>query len=264
MSVSQPASHLLPTSRSLKRVCFICEAIKKGGVTPRFKELFPNLPNQTQILFKARHFFLIPDDSPVVENHLLAVSRNHALSCAGLSKEEFGELLELREYARIALETNYHGWLYFEHGTGKTKEGEIASCGACFGVEHAHQHFLPIPQSIDKNRLFQYLTKQVQKEIRLLPIKLNTPWELLWYKEKPYLYIEVDGKKHIFFPSEEDASVFIPSQFIRYLVGYFFKVPVDHWDLTHLHTHHRDLEKKRIMETVKKFKQYGIQEKSRT
>jgi diadenosine tetraphosphate (Ap4A) HIT family hydrolase len=232
--------------------CPFCFAIK-SGVTPRFKQLLPKYPT-TDILFQNKSFFLVPDDSPLVPNHLLLIFKGHFLSCASISAKDYPNLLALKEKA-----SKFLSWanpkaliIFFEHGAGKIKNNKVR-CGACLGIDHAHMHIVPI-LSKSKINPFQYLTMKIQKTLKVssLTISLN---ELLKYKLKPYLYLENNDKINLFFPTKEDVY-FIPSQFMRRLIGLYLRLPDNDWDLRHLHREHRDLERKRVYETIKKFRDY--------
>lgn len=233
--------------------CLICSSIALGGVTPRFKELFPDSSPNRQILFQNKSFFLIPDDSPITQDHLLLVSKKHFLSCACLPSTNYSHFLDLKKIAQDYL-TRINpddSVLFFEHGAGKIKNN-IARCGACLGVDHAHMHALPIPKL--KNDFFQYLTAQIESILKTTRLEIS-PKKLLEYKNYPYLYLEENGKIRLFIVSPKDAYC-IPSQYIRRLLSPCLNLKDYDWDLRHLHSDHRNIEIHRVRKTLNMFKSY--------
>lgn len=235
--------------------CMLCSGIESGGATPRFRELFPEKKPADQILMRDADFLLIPDDSPVVQDHLLLITQRHVPSCANIPSEEYPRFLELKRKAQEVFTSKSPDTsvLLFEHGTTKVN-GTVIRCGACLGVDHAHMHAVPYHKPSQDSQLLQFLTGNVQRLLGLAPLEISQD-ELLRFGNQPYLYLEENGKINIFPTSQENASV-IPSQFIRRLIGAYFNLG-DHWDLRHLHSMHRDLEKEMVGQTIDKFKAHG-------
>lgn len=236
--------------------CIFCSAIKPGGVTPKFQELFPELSCQQQVLLENKAFLLIPDDSPIIQDHLLLISKQHVLSCASLAPEDYLEFLDLKKRACDFLRwaSPSSSVLFFEHGSGRIKDN-VVRCGTSLGIDHAHTHALPIPPEIaEDTACLQSLIDQAQNILQIPSSKVS-PDDLLRYKDQPYILLEANGEINLFTPQAENAR-YIPSQFVRRLLGSYLGLPDSDWDLRHLHSVHRDLEKSRITQTIQRFKNY--------
>lgn len=96
------------------------------------------LPGESAVVAGDRGFLLMPDVAPLVDGHVLLVTRDH-YQCAG----EFGRTMWERalwwrdRVARLYLAAYGNGeLLLFEHGPASPQGG-----GAC--IDHAHWHLLP-------------------------------------------------------------------------------------------------------------------------
>lgn len=237
--------------------CLLCEQIAQGAVTPRFAELFPEIPHSRQILAQNRNLLLIPDDSPITQDHLLIVTKGHFLSLASAPSET---LLAIHQ-AKETLKAFFHQiepdkkLLFFEHGPGQIN-GVIQRCGACAGTDHAHLHVIPLEEN--QPEVIESLNRQITKTLSVSAIEINHPQQMSRYAYKPYLYIEADGLGRLFPPVPQNA-IYIPSQFIRRMLGFYLELPDQDWDLRHLHTQHRDLERQRVWQTLVKFSQFNLE-----
>ncbi|WP_178988501.1 HIT domain-containing protein [Winogradskyella schleiferi] len=164
---------------------------------------FCNPPDKSRILFETKNFYVMLSLGPIVEGYLLINSKEHIESCSLLSEslsEEF-EFVTL-VVKNILIET-YGGCIFYEHGrTGSCLTFTDAN-KHCY---HAHMHCVPVNINISESI-----------KGTLLPIICDT-WEDFRIKAKeynePYLFIEDDGIKKIYFVIKE-----VRRQYIRYLVS---------------------------------------------
>lgn len=233
--------------------CSFCQSIKEGGVTPLFAELFPKLSHGEQILAETQEWFLVPDDSPLVGDHLLIIPKKHGLSCAAKSRKSLAELANLKSRVSSFLAQGLRGEetvFSFEHGAGLVANNCIARCGACGGHDHAHLHLLPLSKG--KGKVLKILRQAIEQTLKLQVLYINNIQNLP-RTNKPYLYLEENQRGLLFFPSEADARL-IPSQFIRMLLGKYLSLPDQDWNFLHIQRGHRDLAKRRIRRTIAKFR----------
>jgi len=101
----------------------------------------------SEILLETSRFVIIADVAPVVEGHILAVSKWHAESAANLGAAALAELVELVAAAEVVVGGAYGPCCVFEHGSG---DGPTDT--AC--IEHAHVHI--VPYSGDLRELSSY------------------------------------------------------------------------------------------------------------
>ncbi|WP_433478994.1 HIT family protein [Spirillospora sp. CA-142024] len=96
------------------------------------------LPGESGVIAGDRDFLLIPDVAPLVEGHLLLVTRDHHQCAGDFGREMWERALHWRDrVARLYREAYRTGeLLLFEHGPATPQGG-----GAC--VDHAHWHLLP-------------------------------------------------------------------------------------------------------------------------
>lgn len=231
--------------------CVFCEQIEQGTVTPRFAELWPGIPHRKQVLAQNKELLVVPDYSPIAQDHLLIITRGHFLSLASTPLET---LLAVQQ-AKKDLEVFFNKTepdktlLFFEHGPGKLN-GVVQHCGACAGADHAHLHVVPLQEK--QPGIIEFLEEKITETLVIPEIEITNPQQMCHYANQPYLYIETDGLGHLFSPRFQDVS-YIPSQFIRRMLGLYLKLPNQDWDVRHLHLEHRDLERQRIWQTLVKF-----------
>lgn len=230
--------------------CIFCEAIAQGYVTPRFRNIFPKISPEKQILYQTNFSILIPDDSPLVQDHLLIVTKHHFISFASTNYEVLLDLENLKKRIIMFIKKidSRKKVLFFEHGPGKINN-RIQRCGSCFGHDHAHLHVVPLKNK--QIEIITFLNKYLTKSLSILPKEINRAQDMMNYFNKPYIYIELNGIRRLFIPSFRNASC-IPSQYIRRVIGLYLQLG-DNYDLRHLHTHHRPLVKKRINKTLDRF-----------
>lgn len=235
--------------------CSFCACINKDkGVTPLFAELFPRLPHRRQILAETKNWFLIPDDSPLVEDHLLIIPKKHLFSCAWADEESKQDLIRLKSklmnflLSYLSIEETI---FVFEHGAGLMGDSCIAPSGQSGGHNHAHLHILPVPRKRN-GEILPVLGQQIRRILKCNPKVIGSLNEFPKIS-RPYLYIEESGVGLIFFPTKSELERFIHPQFLRRLVGEYLSLSDKDWNYLHIQKDHRDLARKRIRKTLEKF-----------
>lgn len=136
-------------------------------------------------LFETRHFWVVCDDHPLVEGHILIIPKKH-LSCVGAyPKNLFKEFVKLYNQCLDFVRNQYGSVASFEHGIiGQT-------------VFHSHVHLFPykgdelaiIPEGKDKlkrinnisqlRKIFtkdgQYLFFSIQNRLWVVDVSLGKP-----------------------------------------------------------------------------------------
>lgn len=243
--------------------CTFCNGFKKmaDGHEDAFFDGYPVLKDCKSLLDKTDNLILIPDIAPLVQDHLLLLTKTHIPSFAALPIEYLGEAeLILR---RVLMKMDeYHPdseIIVFEHGVGLI-EGQVVQCGTCNRTDHAHLHILPLPKTRD-NGVAVILMEQIIKGYSLTPRTANPipslslkpqvgifPYLLLWSSldiRKTYLMIQYS------------LDISIPSQVIRKLLGLeslgLQESDSDLWDWRNLiDLHPREVEKM-VRETIQRW-----------
>lgn len=84
------------------------------------------------ILYETEHFFLLADNAPVVEGHVLILPRAH-FACFGAVPADLDiELLQLKAQVTNFCRETYRAPIFFEHGVYHQT------------VYHAHLHAIPV------------------------------------------------------------------------------------------------------------------------
>lgn len=236
--------------------CVFCEQIEQGTVTPRFAEIYPEIPHRKQILAQNKELLLIPDDSPIVQDHLLIITKGHFLSLASTPLETSLAVQQAKKDLEGFFNKAEPGktLLFFEHGPGQLN-GVVQRCGACAGADHAHLHVVPLQKK--QPGIIAFLKEKIRETLIIPEIEITNPQQMRSYANQPYLFIETDGLGYLFSPRFQDVS-YIPSQFIRRMLGLYLQLPDENWDLRHLHLEHRDRERQRIRQTLVKFSQFSL------
>ncbi len=235
--------------------CTFCQEMDDGSVTPNYKKLFPKSKPESQIVAENESWYVIPDDSPIKRHHLLLVSKNHAHSWANLDTKSANDLIKIRDDMSRLLLNNYPDLdlFYFEHGSGVMEDGRPIHCGACGSHVHAHIHIIPFEEQGVSN-LIDFINEKVGQAINTQPIDLKfgqTPEK----SDNPYLYIASAKSGGYLYPTDlKNACLTIPSQYIRSLIGEFFKLKPAEWDYKLIFSHNSRLAKQRIQSTISLFK----------
>lgn len=158
------------------------------------------------LLFSTNYFNVVLDNFPLVEGHILILSKSH-FGCAGEVPEDFfDELVELKATVAQQIGRAYAAPSFYEHG-------RAGSC-VTFGQDdrlchHFHLHALPLPTACD-------ITQQLQQQFfqhKAVASFAQIPHLFQRYGE--YLYFENSLKQGIFYPVAQK----IPSHLLRTLIA---------------------------------------------
>lgn len=152
-------------------------------------------------LYETDNFYVAPTLGPLVEGHLLLISKEHILGIGHLEGSLVHELEKLREETRKVLTREYGTPIFFEHGPATwSRRG-----GCC--VEHVHLHAIPIQFDLygDLRKHFECIDLNGLEELREL-VK----------REEDYIYYEDQEGKRYAFPIRGP----IPPQYMRKLIAF--------------------------------------------
>lgn len=120
--------------KSAQSECDFCEEGRTGEVAGGIRSA---VRTSKRIVTQSSAGYVVPTISPIVNGHLLVVSRIHVRSQRQLPESLRLDLRELTDEARALIPGDCGGVLTFEHGIGMHQNG---GCG----VEHCHIHLLPL------------------------------------------------------------------------------------------------------------------------
>jgi diadenosine tetraphosphate (Ap4A) HIT family hydrolase len=115
--------------------CPFCALVEDGN-SPVWKYLFGDTDG-TETLFRTEHFTVILDTAPLVQGHLLVVSKDHIPSLASSAPAGRQELIETKLETEDRVRFAYGPCTFFEHGAFSFSR----NAGSC--VDHAHLHIVP-------------------------------------------------------------------------------------------------------------------------
>lgn len=112
--------------------CVLCPPLRF-----RFNAM-AELPEESSVIARDGDFLLMPDIAPLVEGHVLLVTRDHHVSAGAFGPRMWRGALRWRDRVADLYRRAYGdgALLLFEHGPATSQGG-----GAC--IDHAHWHFLP-------------------------------------------------------------------------------------------------------------------------
>jgi len=200
------------------------------------KKYFPEHIHESFILYQTPNFIVVPDIAPIVEGHLLIISKKHYPCYGKLEQNYFHELIELKEKISKFLARHYQNPLFFEHGPAVSKHA-----GCC--IDHAHLHCLPI--NID-------LTSSIYHKLH--KIRINSIEEICKYSVQniSYLYYETNKKDKFIYPLSGDFSV-LPSQYLRKVIASKLNLPQWNWRDIISDPSYQDSKLKQVINIVKYF-----------
>lgn len=147
------------------------------------KSYYPILPSNMQeipvdnlcqdIIFTGDFFYVKPDISPVVENHLLIIPKKHVFCINDLSAIYKNELKDIKKRIIQYYNNNNMNYLFFEHGCCCEREPG-SSC-----IHHAHLHAIPTTVDIER--------EIIKKVVSIVGFPTATP------QKTTYLYCESES-----------------------------------------------------------------------
>ena len=164
---------------------------------------FCNYQEDNNVFFETANYYLSADRSPIVEGHLMILSKGH-YGCAGeLSNALQEELIALKALAEQLVIEVYGKASCYEHG----RAGHcVQYAGTNNPCHHFHLHVLPI------NVAIQEPLKKLYKEITL---EHYTDLENAYERYGNYLYFETSSNEKYFYCVNEKA---VESHLLRTLI----------------------------------------------
>lgn len=207
--------------------CSFCDGFipEIGRTTLEFAQVYPNLSEMGQVIDSSRNFSLIPDISPITQDHILVLTNSHFPSfssipastkdeCVKFVKKTLDKMVSLHEDSEV---------LVFEHGMGSIDDQTIR-CGGCGRTDHAHLHMLPI-SSEDVAEQISVGEELVDAILNMYPLKKNNiePIPSFDINEQtggyPYLYIWSNKMKEACVLVQDSDKITVESQLIRRLLA---------------------------------------------
>lgn len=189
----------------MSQECVFCRkfCIAQNANAPFAKQEYDTILIQTQ------EFVVVPALGPLVEGHVLIITKSHFYSMGELSKPMFDEFIALKDKVRQVLVRTYGSATAFEHGSTRILEAGTS-------VNHAHCHLLPLGFNLVGEVSNHHNGENVSDQ-SVLASKAT--------KGIPYLYVENNRREARIF----DAPVGLPSQYLRRLVATKLGIP-SQWD----------------------------------
>jgi len=178
--------------------CDFCDELS-GGSNNAFATIYKQQPT-SRILYRSRHFVVLPSLGQIVEGHLLIVPITHDTALADVTLSSAEELSDLRSFVRGAVVETYGSVIFFEHGV----RGKQA--GGC-GIDHAHLHAVPFASSQEPIEELKD-----RHPLRSIGGISEIPHQVA--PDSPYLYYEQTNGQA--WACEID---FVPSQYLRKCVA---------------------------------------------
>ena len=159
-------------------------------------------------LFSSKNFFVMFDESPLLNGHLIIASKEH-IGCAGeLSFELLMELEKVREKTTDLLLQSYGKICFFEHG----RAGHCVSFSYDERLcHHFHMHALPFAKDI-----IDILKKRFNYIILKKYVDINSFFD----RYGDYFYFESFERKKYFFPVQTDIESHLLRTVIAKKIGH--------------------------------------------
>ena|SRR5215469_12200205 len=187
----------------------------------------------SRVLRETPNFALMVDISPLVEGHILVVTRQHHLNFATGMLEHPAEAIGVIESARDWVRETYGSVALFEHGTTSGSSG----AGSC--IDHAHVHVLPVAAAglIDVMR---------GDELELEAPGDIASWMSIADAQRPYLLCSDGRSLVVSFPVRTARR-----QYLRSAAAHLLGIPDPEWDWAAF------IRKDLLRETVRRYRLTG-------
>jgi diadenosine tetraphosphate (Ap4A) HIT family hydrolase len=120
--------------------CCLCSQIQGRSENDLIARLLPEAPYVRRVCVETANFAVIPSLGPLTLGHVVLCPKEHSISFVQLGPELDREYLEVSRLLTERLKAVFSSELIaFEHGM--SADDRRIPCS----VEHAHQHFLPVP-----------------------------------------------------------------------------------------------------------------------
>jgi diadenosine tetraphosphate (Ap4A) HIT family hydrolase len=183
--------------------CPLCSEINIGRIPYDY-----DVDISDRVLADSENTMLLVDICPIVNGHVLLISKIHYLCIGAIPNRQRTEFEYILNTAIANVEKQYGKTTIVEHGS--CHSGNDASC-----IEHAHLHIIPGE--------YDFMESSSRFKIK----EVNDMWEIssMYLVDKPYVYIKSKGKQYLV--SEIDG---IEKQFARRVVGKHLGMQDEQWD----------------------------------
>ncbi|HEV7240484.1 MAG TPA: HIT domain-containing protein [Thermoanaerobaculia bacterium] len=124
--------------------CCVCSQIAGDAANDLIARLLPEQSYVRRILFENDSFAVIPSLGPLTPGHSLLCPKVHIRSFASLDDALHPQFAVTRATLVDALRSLYRQEVHlFEHGMARNGDRTLCT------VEHAHMHFVPLPEGIE-------------------------------------------------------------------------------------------------------------------
>lgn len=174
--------------------CEFCDIPLSGRtVLPEYMQDIPVESLCQNILYNGDYFYVKPDISPVVEDHLLIIPKEHIFCINNIPSDYIEELNDIKQRIIHYYHSKKMNYIFFEHGCCTEKEPG-SSC-----IHHAHLHAIPITVEDEMRILKQIISIVDLPNTTLQDVSKIT--YLFWESEatgKPFYWID-DVQRSQFF-----------------------------------------------------------------
>jgi diadenosine tetraphosphate (Ap4A) HIT family hydrolase len=148
------------------------------------------------LIAESKSFFVIRDPFPLMEGHIMIVSKTH-YGCVGeLPPEQMHELNDLKDHFSTKIHDSFGEVSFYEHGRAGTCQASEGA-NAMPTCHHMHLHAIPLDSPIQKILEGQYL--QISQK-SFLDIPEN------FYRFGNYIFFE-NGRFGSYFFAADDSYV---------------------------------------------------------
>lgn len=182
--------------------CCLCSQIAGQQSNDLIARMLPDQPYVRRVMLDTPSFSVVPSLGPLVRGHSLVCPKSHIRSFAHLNSRGYDEFQRLKRSLRSTLQRLYATSVHlFEHGMATT--GNRILCT----VDHAHMHFVPLPQDVHIEGVEQTGWTQFDGSLDALT-RLSGGREYIFY-EGP------DGTSRLLVPEDD----MFESQYMRKLLA---------------------------------------------
>jgi len=124
--------------------CCLCSQIAGDSSNDLIATQLQDKPYTRRVMLESESFAVIPSLGPLSKGHVLLCPKTHIKSFSQLDTALHNEFGYIKQALRHALSEQFGASIHlFEHGMAATGERIICS------TNHAHIHFVPLPDSCD-------------------------------------------------------------------------------------------------------------------
>ena len=170
-----------------------------------FCEIGTSKKVENTTLYENDYFRIIPAKGPIVQGHVLIVSKTHntsLMSVDTLTKKSFIEIIT-KVIGRVP---TYNNYLFFEHGSYNDEKGGKT-------IEHMHIHVLP---NFNKYKNILEHSYKIEKKLKIIEIPNTSLY---------FAYLLMGDKKGVFIYN----GISVESQIIRTKIATLNKKLIPYW-----------------------------------